>query len=115
MKHVGKDERVPTPAQVEGAVGVKVSGMIAASDGAPTAAMRLFEIEPGGNTPWHAHDWEHVIYALEGRGRLRTENGDVDFEPGAALLVEPNEQHNFINEGNRPLKFLCVVPLRGDA
>jgi quercetin dioxygenase-like cupin family protein len=109
-----KQDRPPQRVQMEGAVDVSVSKMVAESDGAPTAAMRLFEIEPGGHTPWHAHGWEHVIYAVEGKGALKTENGDAEFGPGDAMLVEPGEEHNFVNTGDGPLRFICVVPLSGD-
>jgi quercetin dioxygenase-like cupin family protein len=114
MKFVDRKERVPQPVGVEGAEGVRAVGLINKGDGAPTAAMRLFEIQPGGHTPWHAHDWEHVIYGVEGRGALKSENGDAEFGPGDSLLVSPNEQHNFVNTGTTPLKFICVVPLKGD-
>jgi len=114
MKRVGNGERAPRPVTVEDAVGVRTAGLMTAGDGSPTASMRIFELEADGHTPWHAHDWEHVIYVLEGRGRLRTEHGDVDFQPGDALLAEPNEEHNFVNTGDGPLRFLCIVPLRGD-
>ena len=114
MKFMPKEERPPQPVSMEGAVKVSVSKMVAESDGSPTAAMRLFEIEPGGNTPWHAHGWEHVIYCVEGSGALKSENGEAKFGPGDALLVEPDEEHNFVNVGDAPLKFICVVPLSGD-
>lgn len=114
MKHVRSTDRPVQPVSVEGAVGVSKAALIAGADSSPTAAMRLFEIEPGGQTPYHTHDWEHVIYVLEGKGALRTEQGDADFLPGDSLIAEPNEQHNFVNTGTEPLRFLCVVPLKGD-
>jgi quercetin dioxygenase-like cupin family protein len=114
MRHIPKEERPPKRVEMEGAVKVSVSKMIAESDGSPNSAMRLFTIEPGGNTPWHAHDWEHVIFGVEGKGALKSENGDAEFGPGDALLVEPGEEHNFVNVGKVPLKFICVVPLSGD-
>ena len=114
MKFVPKDERKPGVVDIAGAKGVKVARLMAEADGSPTAAMRLFEIEPGGNTPWHAHGWEHVIYGVEGRGALKTENGDAEFGPGDSLLVEPDEEHNFVNVGDGTLRFICVVPLSGD-
>ncbi|MBN2564333.1 MAG: cupin domain-containing protein [Candidatus Eisenbacteria bacterium] len=114
MKIMKKQDRPPHKVMTDGAVDVSVSKMVAESDGAPTAAMRLFEIEPGGHTPWHAHGWEHVIYAVEGRGALKTEHGNAEFGPGDALLVEPDEEHNFVNVGDTPLRFICVVPLSGD-
>ena len=114
MKHVKSTDRLPAPVGVEGAVNVKKAGLITAADHAPTAAMRLFEVGPGGNTPFHAHDWEHVVYVLEGQGTLKTENGDAEFKAGDALLAEPGEERNFVNTGDSTLRFLCVVPLKGD-
>jgi quercetin dioxygenase-like cupin family protein len=114
MKHVPKSERPPQPIDVEGATGVAKSGLITASDDSPTVAMRHFRLEPGGRTPWHAHDWEHVVYVLEGEGTLVTEGKETPFGAGDALLVDPDEQHNFLNRGDGALRFLCIVPLRGD-
>lgn len=115
MKHVSPGERTPVPVNAEGAVDVRKAGLITEADGSPTSAMRLFELAPGGHTPYHAHDWEHVVYVLEGKGRLRSEDGDVEFSAGDALLTSPDEEHNFTNTGDSKLRFLCVVPLRGDA
>ena len=114
MKIMRKEERPPQQVDMEGAVKVSVSKMVTESDGAPTAAMRLFQIEPGGNTPWHAHGWEHVVFGVAGRGAVKSESGDAEFGPGDALLVSPDEEHNFVNVGDEPLKFICVVPLAGD-
>ena len=114
MNHVKRTDRTPQPVSAEGAVGVKAVGLITEDDGSPTSAMRIFEIEPGGNTPWHSHEWEHVVYCLEGQGKLKTEHGEADFEAGDALLTEPNELHNFVNTGDTTLRFLCIVPLRGN-
>ena len=115
MKHVKKGERPPKPVSVEGASDVSKAGLIAESDGALSAAMRLFEIAAGGNTPFHAHDWEHVVYVLEGQGTLETQGRSTEFGAGDAILVEPDEEHNFVNRGEEPLRLLCVVPLRGDS
>ena len=115
MRHNKGSERVPQPIEVEGAAKVRKSGLVAATDGSPTVAMRMFELGEGGHTPWHAHDWEHVVYVLEGEGTLATEHGNAEFVAGDSLLVDPDEEHNFVNRGAGRLRFLCVVPLRGDA
>ena len=89
-------------------------GAVVVDDAERTPPVRLFEIAPGGNTPWHTHDWEHVIFGVEGQGILKTEHGDFAFGPGDSCLAEPNEEHNFVNAGKGVLKFICIVPLRGD-
>ena len=114
MKHVPSSERIPQAIKIEGAEKVSKTRLMTADDGAPTAAMRLFELEAGGYTPWHTHDWEHVVYVLEGSGVLKTESGNAEFRTGDSLLVDPNEQHNFANTGEGRLRFLCIVPLKGD-
>lgn len=114
MKHVPAGERTPRPIQVEGAAGVQKAGLITAADGSPTVAMRHFIIEPGGNTPYHTHDWEHVVYVVSGGGLARSPEGEARIGGGDALLVDPDIEHNFVNDGDAPLHFLCIVPLRGD-
>ena len=94
----------------EGAAGVKIRRLIAKDDGAPNFAMREFELEPGGHTPFHAHDWEHEVYVLAGRGVVVSEAGEKELRLGTAVLVPPGEMHNFKNTGSEPFRFLCVVP-----
>jgi len=50
------------------ASGVKIRWLISRRDGAENFAMRCFEIEPGGHTPRHSHDWEHEVFILKGGG-----------------------------------------------
>ncbi|MCK5131951.1 MAG: cupin domain-containing protein [Candidatus Sabulitectum sp.] len=94
----------------EGAKGVAKRVLISRSDGAPNFIMRQFTIEPGGNTPYHTHDWEHEVYVLSGKGRVRQSDSVCDLSAGSVVLVLPNEEHGFINSGVEPLVFLCSVP-----
>ncbi len=104
------DDVRPDDVDAEGAAGVKIRWLIAKDDGAPNFAMREFELEPGGHTPFHAHGWEHEVYVLAGRGVVAGEEGEFPLEPGTVVLVPPNEKHNFKNTGSEPFRFLCVVP-----
>ena len=47
---------------------VTVRWLITKEMGAEHFAMRLFELESGGYTPLHVHDWEHEVFILEGEG-----------------------------------------------
>lgn len=97
----------------EGAVGVTVRRLINERNGAPNFYMRLFEVQPGGNTPFHTHDWEHEVYVLSGSGKLVRENEQEDFNSGDAIWVPPNEKHQFRNDADQILKFLCLIPSKG--
>jgi len=94
----------------EGAVGVSKRVLISAADGAPNFIMRQFVIEPGGNTPYHTHNWEHEIYVLSGTGHVRHPDGIHAITAGSVALVLPNEEHGFVNTGDKPLVFLCSIP-----
>ena len=54
------------PVNVEGAEGVGIRVLISKDDGAPTFAMRMFELEPGGHTPLHRHPHEHEVEIATG-------------------------------------------------
>jgi quercetin dioxygenase-like cupin family protein len=94
----------------EGASKLKVRWLITKDLGAPNFAMRLFEIEPGGYSPLHSHPWEHEVFILEGEGVVVGEDGEKKVGAGDAILVLPNERHQFKNDGKKTLKFLCLVP-----
>jgi len=93
-----------------GAKGVTIRWLISEKDGAPNFAMRLFELEPGGYTPYHKHQREHEVFVLEGAGNLVTENGNFPLNKGDAVLVPGEENHQFKNASGEILVFLCMVP-----
>ncbi len=95
---------------VAGAKGVTKRVLISEVDGAPNFIMRQFSIRPGGNTPYHTHDWEHVIYVLSGAGQVKHSEGVHNLKAGGSALVLPNEEHGFVNTGDKPLVFLCSIP-----
>lgn len=94
----------------EGAQKLKVRWVITKDMGAPNFAMRVFEMEPGGNSPFHAHNWEHEVFILEGEGAVVNKDGEKKFKPGDVIFVAPNEKHRFKNNGKKLVRFICVVP-----
>ncbi len=86
--------------------------LIGKKEGAPNFAMRLFEVEPGGYTPFHEHPWEHEVFVLEGKGKLVLEKEEIPFEKEYFIFVPPDEKHQFKNTGNSRLRFLCIIPLK---
>jgi len=97
---------------LEPAEGVRIRWLINEKTGAPNFAMRRFEVEPGGCTPYHTHDWEHEVYVLEGEGVAVDSEGEAGLGPGSVVMVEPGEEHNFKNTGQKKLVFLCMIPLQ---
>lgn len=111
MRVVDSARMEPQEVEEQGAEGVTVRWLIARPEGAPNFAMRLFEVKPGGHTPRHAHAWEHEVFVLEGEMEVVREEGTTAVGSGTALLVLPNEGHQFRNTGAQPVRFLCLIPL----
>jgi len=96
--------------EMDGADGAPIREMITARDGAPHFAMRMFEIAPGGHTPWHKHPFEHEVFILDGEAVLEGEPESRPLRPGDAIFVPGNVMHQFRNTGPKTLRFLCLVP-----
>ena len=88
--------------------GVELREMIAAEDGAPNFTLRVFDLEPGASTPFHAHAWEHEVFILHGTGRVKGQGEEKSFQGGDSIYIAPNEMHCFI--AGAALRFICVVP-----
>ena len=89
--------------------------LLPARIGVPNFELRYFEVPPGGRTSYGKHPWEHEVFVLTGEGRVKGK-GVADesinrlVRPGEAVYIAPDEEHQFINAGEEPLGFICVVP-----
>ena len=81
-------------------------------DGAPVYAYRVFTVEPGGFTPYHQHDYEHMNFIIEGEGELVNEKGErKPLKSGDFALVLPNEKHQYRNASpDKAFVMICGVP-----
>ncbi len=108
------DEMDGAPMEMDGAQGVTMRMMVGRADGAPNFAMRHFTVDPGGHSPRHSHDYEHEVVVVEGSGRLESDGEFCDLRAGDVVFVEPNVLHQFVNSGEEPFEFLCLVPVTHD-
>ena len=111
MKHVSFRDVALEEVNIEGAKGAKIRWLIGEKDGAQNFAKRMFEIEVGGHTPYHTHAFEHEVFVLEGEGKLVTEKGDSPMKVWDVIYIDPNLWHQFVNVGDKPMMFLCSIPL----
>ena len=98
------------PVLLEGASGASRQVPIGKADGAPNFSIRVFTLVPGGHTPHHAHESEHLNYIIEGVGEVMEGNVPRPVEAGDFILVKPHEKHQYRNTGPEPLVFMCMVP-----
>jgi quercetin dioxygenase-like cupin family protein len=87
--------------------------LIAGKDGAPNFAMRVIEIKRRGEMiPLHGHDYEHEIFVIDGKGSALSPDGTRALAPGDFVFVPAGEHHGFVNAGDGPFRFICVIPSR---
>ena len=91
-------------------VNAKKRVLIGPEQGAPTFIMRLFTIGEGGFSPCHTHPWEHEVFILSGEGIVKGTDGETPVSAGDFIFVPPNEEHQFLNSGEEPFEFLCIIP-----
>ena len=102
-----------SPSRYEGlSDGVQVREMITAQDGAPTFAMRVFDVTAGAATPYHTHAWEHEVYIVSGTGRVRAGGKETLFKPGDSVYIAPNEQHCFVADSTTSIQMICCIPAK---
>ena len=114
MKVRAIENHEQSPVDMEGATGTKMRMLIGADDGASNFHMRHFTVETGGHTPHHSHDYEHEILILSGEGVAKSERGERRFKVNDIIFVPANEKHQFVNTGEDPLQFICLIPAPKD-
>lgn len=110
--------RTPTkPVEMAGVNGASMAVMVGREDGAPNFALRHFEVVAGGNTPRHAHDYEHEVFIVEGSGTVLLEGQERSITAGDVIYIPADEEHQFKARtpeqasGGVGLRFLCLVPV----
>jgi quercetin dioxygenase-like cupin family protein len=94
------------------AKGVTMRVVVGPEQGAKNFTMRVFEVEPGGHTPRHHHDFEHEIFIHQGTGEIFHEGRTIPVQPGHVAYLAPNTEHQIRNTGKQKLTFVCVIPNR---
>ncbi|MEA2030196.1 MAG: cupin domain-containing protein [candidate division Zixibacteria bacterium] len=98
--------------KMDGAEKIQGLNVISKDEGWNTNTMRLFRLLPGGHSPHHQHNWEHVNYITTGRGQLRLGEDIHELAVGDFAFVPPNIEHQYINPYDEDFEFICIVPYR---
>lgn len=112
MKTISLQEVKKNKVDMEGAHKAWKQVPLSREDGAPMYSYRVFTVDPGGYTPYHQHNYEHMNYIIEGEGALVNEQGEENpLKAGDFALVMPNEKHQYRNKSDKdPMVMICGVP-----
>lgn len=95
------------------AVGKQI--VLGPDDGSEEIVLRYFTVAAGGSTPYHSHDFPHLVRIERGRGvTVDVEMAEEAVAAGDYVYVPSGEVHCFKNTGSDALEFICIVPMRGE-
>ena len=90
--------------------------VIGPDDGSQEIVLRYFKVPPGGSSPYHHHDFPHLVKVEAGKGSAVDPDGtEHPLNPGDYVYIHDNQPHSFKNTGQESFEFICVVPGRGEA
>jgi quercetin dioxygenase-like cupin family protein len=110
VKAIKYSEIEPTLFNGETVKGVAGRVAIGKKDGANNFCMRVFEVAPEGNTPKHAHAWEHEMFFHSGEGEVLGNGKWTKVKTGSVVFMPESEEHQVRNTGKEALTFVCLVP-----
>jgi len=89
--------------------------VISGDRGEPSSfEVRYFEVAPGGYTRLEKHQHVHSVTIIRGRGYAVVGAELHRLAPFDHIYVGPMTMHQFVNEGNEPFGFICVVDAERD-
>ncbi|NLL20037.1 MAG: cupin domain-containing protein [Clostridia bacterium] len=100
--------------QGEGINQVTKKVLVSPAEGWEGWVMRLFELDAGGYTPRHSHDWPHINWIVSGEGTLYLDGREHAIRAGDYAYVPNKVLHQFKAADNSGLSFICIVPEEGD-
>ena len=93
-----------------GPKGKTVAWLLAKENGTPNFEMRYFEVPKGLGGDEESHPFEHEVFVLKGEGVIKSGETEKNIKAGDAILILPDEPHQFFNYKEEPLGFICVIP-----
>jgi len=91
--------------------GVKIQWLFSKREGTRDITMRKFTMD-STTTPNHRHPWEHIIYILRGKGKIKIKEEWLDAEKDDVFFIPEDTPHGYSCE--ELFVFICVIPNIGD-
>jgi mannose-6-phosphate isomerase-like protein (cupin superfamily) len=75
----------------------------------PRMELRYFEVQPGAASRLERHEHEHYVIVRRGVGYAVLGETATEIGPNDVIYVGPLELHQFVNRGQEPFGFYCIV------
>jgi quercetin dioxygenase-like cupin family protein len=80
-------ELTPNPVTNPAAKDAAMRVLVGPEQGWSDHVMRVFDLQPGGFTPKHQHDWPHINYIIAGEGTLFLNDQENPIQAGSYAYV----------------------------
>lgn len=80
-----------------------------ADEPGPGIEVRYFELQPGAVSRLEKHEHEHFVIVKRGLGYAVIEQDVTEISADDVVYVAPLELHQFVNRGDEPFGFYCIV------
>ena len=90
--------------------GKSIKWLLTKEKGTPNFEMRYFEVTKENKPSEDKHPWEHEVFVVRGEGIIKSEGVEKKVGLGDAILIAPNETHQFLNFREGPFGFICIIP-----
>jgi len=80
-----------------------------AAEPGPAIEVRYFELQPGAVSRLEKHEHEHFVIVKRGSGYAVIEQEVTEIGANDVIYVAPLELHQFVNRGDEPFGFYCIV------
>ena len=80
----------------------------------PALELRYFRLAAGAASRLERHEHEHYVIIGEGRGHVFIDGRLSEVEQHDVVYVAALEAHQFVNAGDAPFGFFCVVTAARD-
>jgi len=87
--------------------------LIGPEEGWEDWVMREVCIGANGTSFNHQHPWAHINYYISGKGVLTCDGKAYPVEAGDFSYVPENAKHQWRNDEQEDLKFICIVSKEG--
>ena len=78
-----------------------------------TMSVGVYALAAGSTDPQQPHTEDEIYYVLDGRGRIRIDDDDLEVKPGSVIFVAAGQRHKF-HSITEDLRLLVVfAPARG--
>ncbi|HEV2261624.1 MAG TPA: cupin domain-containing protein [Candidatus Rubrimentiphilum sp.] len=84
------------------------------NESGPAIEVRYFELQRGAASRLEKHEHEHFVIVKRGIGYAVVDTAVSEIAANDVVYVAPMEMHQFVNRGDQPFGFYCIVEAARD-